>query len=117
MVPIDSEFYRECPEQKNFEKVIMWSRDLVIADQKKRSRDKSGANRFSISWRTKVTKKFWENIHVRVWFSDYRQTRSKFLTDRAQSGTIQFRMLPGVSWTKKKIEKGGEKKFKGMGVI
>ncbi len=40
---------------------------------------------------------------------------AQFLTDRAQSGTSRFRMLPGVFWAKK-IEKGGEKKFKGVGV-
>ncbi len=34
MVPIDSEFYWECPEY--FEKVIMWYRDLVIEDQKEK---------------------------------------------------------------------------------
>ncbi len=33
---------------------------------------------------------------------------AQFLTNRAQSGTNRFRMLPGVSWVKK-IEKGGEK--------
>ncbi len=30
---------------------------------------------------------------------------AQFLTDRAQSGTNRFRMLPGESWAKNKLKK------------
>ncbi len=48
VVPIDSEFSRECPEQKNSEKVVMLWRDLMIANQKKVPAA-NGSNRHRIS--------------------------------------------------------------------
>ncbi len=55
MVPIDSEFYRECPEQKQIEKGgeknSYYGRDLVITAKLAQfltDRAQSGTNRFRI---------------------------------------------------------------------
>ncbi len=93
----------------------MLGRDLVSTiklAQFLTDRSQSGTNRLrmlpGVYWAKKLKKEV-KKIHVmgviREWFSDYHQTRSVLKIDRAQNGTNRFRILPGMSRTKKILKK------------
>ncbi len=109
MVPVDSECYRECPEQKKLTKEVQknscYGRVLVIIiklAQFLTDWSRNGTNRFRILPQDQ-DKKFWKGRDGRDLVITVKL--AQFLTDRAQSGTTRFRILPGMS-RKKNVEKG-----------
>ncbi len=116
MVSVDSECYRECPEQKTIEKggekkFKAWAwpgRGLVITvklAQFLTDRAQSGTSRFrmlpGVSWAKRKLKKEVKKFQGRGRDLVITVKLAQFLTDRAQNGTNRFRISPGVSWTRK----------------
>ncbi len=99
--------------KKNLKKGAVCGRDLVIANPKKRSRSE-WCQSIQNFLENKMDKKNLKKDAVDGHHLVITVKLAQFLTDRAESGTSRFKMLPGASWAKK-IEKWGEKKIQGRG--